>query len=135
MELLYQDAQIAVCIKPQGVLSEAGPGSLPGLLQDALGGSIYPVHRLDRNVGGVMVYARTKAAAAALSRAIQDGGMAKEYLALIPGQQQGALPQGGEGLVGRCHHQIGGGEVVISQERQMGPVGSVHHQHPAPPVH
>lgn len=39
MELLYQDAQIAVCIKPQGVLSEAGPGSLPGLLQDALGGS------------------------------------------------------------------------------------------------
>ncbi|CUQ19681.1 Uncharacterised protein [Flavonifractor plautii] len=53
----------------------------------------------------------------------------------FPGQQQGALPQGGEGLVGRCHRQIGGGEVVISQERQMGPVGSVHHQHPAPPVH
>lgn len=89
MELLYQDAQIAVCIKPQGVLSEAGPGSLPGLLQDALGGSIYPVHRLDRNVGGVMVYARTKAAAAALSRAIQDGGMAKEYLALIHGRPMG----------------------------------------------
>ena len=92
MELLYQDAQIAVCIKPQGVLSEAGPGSLPGLLQDALGGSIYPVHRLDRNVGGVMVYARTKAAAAALSRAIQDGGMAKEYLALIHGRPMG--PEG-----------------------------------------
>ncbi len=98
MELLYQDAQIAVCIKPQGVLSEAGPGSLPGLLQDALGGSIYPVHRLDRNVGGVMVYARTKAAAAALSRAIQDGGMAKEYLALIHGRPMGPEGVGGPPL-------------------------------------
>lgn len=115
MELLYQDAQIAVCIKPQGVLSEAGPGSLPGLLQDALGGSIYPVHRLDRNVGGVMVYARTKAAAAALSRAIQDGGMAKEYLALIHGR-----PMGGGGVGGPPLERQGKNHVFVVRRMRKG---------------
>ena len=48
-----------------------------------LHGEIYPVHRLDQAVGGVMVYARTKQAAAALSRAIQEGRMEKEYLAVL----------------------------------------------------
>ena len=43
------------------------------------------LHRLDKNVGGVMVYSRTKAAAAALSRAIQEGAMVKEYVALVHG--------------------------------------------------
>ena len=44
------------------------------------------MHRLDLNVGGVMVYARTKAAAAALSKLIQDGAMVKEYVALVHGE-------------------------------------------------
>ena len=82
MEILYSDKQIAVCIKPLGLDSEH---QVPQALQEALGGDIYPVHRLDRNVGGVMVYARTKAAAAALSRAIQDRTMRKEYVALVHG--------------------------------------------------
>ena len=45
----------------------------PNELKKALPGEIYPIHRLDKNVGGVMVYARTKAAAAALSKAVQEG--------------------------------------------------------------
>ncbi|MGM9660126.1 MAG: RluA family pseudouridine synthase [Faecousia sp.] len=82
MEILYSDREIAVCIKPVGLDSEA---ELPAALKEALGGEIYPVHRLDKNVGGIMVYARTKAAAAALSRAIQEGRMVKEYVALVHG--------------------------------------------------
>ena len=58
---------------------------LPALIVSALGGEAYCVHRLDRPVGGVMVYARTKAAAAALSRAIQEGTMIKEYAAMVHG--------------------------------------------------
>ena len=85
MELLYQDSQIVLCVKPAGLSSEAGAGSLPELLEDQLGRPVFPVHRLDRNVGGVMVYARTRQAASALSRAVQAGNLQKEYLALIHG--------------------------------------------------
>ena len=82
MEILYSDKEIAVCLKPLGVDSEK---ELPALLVEALGGQIFPVHRLDKNVGGCMVYARTKQAAAAFSKAIQEGTMVKEYLALVHG--------------------------------------------------
>lgn len=85
MDILYRDKDIVVCIKPVGVSSEDGEGSLPALLKEELGGEIYPVHRLDLNVGGVMVYARTKTAAAALSRAVQEGTMVKEYRCLVHG--------------------------------------------------
>ena len=82
MEILYHDRDLAVCVKPVGLDSE---NQVPDALRQALGGEIFPLHRLDQNVGGVMVYARTKAAAAALSRAIQEGHMVKEYLALVHG--------------------------------------------------
>ena len=82
MELLYSDPQIAVCIKPVGLDSEQ---QLPDALKAALGGDIFPIHRLDKNVGGVMVFARTKAAAAQLSKAVQEGTMVKEYVATVHG--------------------------------------------------
>ena len=82
MELLYHDRDIAVCVKPVGLDSEA---DVPQALKEQLGGEIFPIHRLDKNVGGVMVYARTKAAAAALSRAVQAGTMVKEYIACVHG--------------------------------------------------
>ncbi len=82
MEILYSDKALAVCVKPVGLDSEQ---EVPAALIQALGGEIYPIHRLDKNVGGVMVYARTRQAAAALSRAIQEGSMVKEYVALVHG--------------------------------------------------
>jgi len=82
MEILYSDPHIAVCVKPVGLNSEA---DVPAALKDEFGGDFYTVHRLDQNVGGVMVYARNKEAAAELSRAIQSGDMVKEYLALVHG--------------------------------------------------
>ena len=83
MEILFSDKDIAVCIKPVGLDSET---EVPQALKERLGGEIFPLHRLDKNVGGVMVYARTKAAAAALSKAIQNGGMVKEYVAKVHGE-------------------------------------------------
>ena len=89
MEILYSDKEIAVCVKPVGLDSES---EVPAELTKALGGEVFTLHRLDKNVGGVMVYARTKAAAAALSRAIQEGAMVKEYVALV----HGAPPENGD---------------------------------------
>ncbi|MBQ4609582.1 MAG: RluA family pseudouridine synthase, partial [Clostridia bacterium] len=72
MDILYHDKDLAVCLKPVGLDAEK---QVPEALKSALGGEIYTVHRLDLNVGGVMIYARTKPAAAALSRAISEGTM------------------------------------------------------------
>jgi len=82
MEILFSDKQIVVCIKPVGLDSEQ---EVPAALKEQLGGEIFPIHRLDKNVGGVMVYARTKQAAAALSKAVQEGTMVKEYVAMVHG--------------------------------------------------
>ena len=82
MEILYSDRDMAVCVKPVGLDSEL---EVPAALKEILGGEIFPIHRLDKNVGGVMVYARTKQAAAELSRAVQAGSMVKEYVALVHG--------------------------------------------------
>ena len=82
MEILYQDKDLAVIVKPVGMEAQA---QVPQELEKQMGGTFYAVHRLDLNVGGVMVYARSKTAAAALSKAIQDGAMIKEYVAMVHG--------------------------------------------------
>lgn len=89
MEILYSDKDIAVCIKPVGLDSEQ---EVPAELAKQLGGEIFTLHRLDKNVGGVMVYARTKSAAASLSKVIQEGSMVKEYYAMV----HGAPPESGD---------------------------------------
>lgn len=82
-DILFNDKDLAVCIKPVGMDSEH---ELPESLRERLGGEIFTVHRLDKNVGGVMVFARNKGAAAALSRLITEGTLVKEYMAMVHGQ-------------------------------------------------
>ena len=82
MEIMYQDRDFVVCVKPVGLDSEI---QVPAKLKETLGGEIFPIHRLDKNVGGVMVYARNKSAAAKLSRCVTDGEMVKEYVACVHG--------------------------------------------------
>ena len=82
MEILFSDKDIVICVKPVGFDSEQ---EVPQALQQQLGGEVFALHRLDKNVGGVMVYGRTKAAAARFSKLIQDGQLIKEYVALVHG--------------------------------------------------
>lgn len=91
MEILYQDANILVCIKPARVLSTDEPGGLPELVREALGdpkADVRTVHRLDRVVSGVMVLARSANAASELSRQIREDQFRKEYLAVIHGRPE-----------------------------------------------
>ena len=85
MEILYSDKHLAVIVKPVGMDSEH---EVPQALSEMLGGDIFPIHRLDKNVGGVMVFARGKAAAATLSKAVQEGAMVKEYIAMVHGSPE-----------------------------------------------
>ena len=71
--ILYEDAQLVVCCKPRGVLSAAdssGQESMAALLAPR---TVFPVHRLDRDVPGVMVFAKTREAAAFLSAHLTAG--------------------------------------------------------------
>ena len=91
MELVYADADIVVCLKPARVLSTDEPGGMPDLVRQALGdpkADVRTVHRLDRVVGGLMVLARSAAAASELSRQIRENEFEKEYLAVIHGTPQ-----------------------------------------------
>ena len=109
LEIVYEDSEIAVCVKPAGVSSEhAGSTSknacgagVPDLLQAHFReisepDSVFTVHRLDRDVSGLMVYARTKNAAASLSEQIRLGTFRKEYAALVCGKTSPGLPEEGE---------------------------------------
>ncbi len=92
--ILYEDQQLLFCIKDAGLLSEAGNGSVVELLEAHTGATVYPVHRLDRGVGGLMVYAKSSAAAAQLSAQIQNGVFVKEYLAVVkdaPEEKEGSF--------------------------------------------
>ena len=91
MELLYQDRNIVVCIKPSGVPSTDVPGGLPELVRQALGdpqATVKTVHRLDQVVSGVMVLARTARTARELSQQIQEHIFEKTYLAVIHGRPE-----------------------------------------------
>ena len=98
MELLYTDNRIVVCLKPAGVLSTDEPGGMPELLRRALGedetGCVRVVHRLDRPVGGVMVYVRSRMADSILSRQVQAHTFEEDYLAVLEG-----IPDAPEGIL------------------------------------
>ena len=88
MELIYQDEDLVVAIKPPRVLSTDEPGGMPELVREALGNTdadVRTVHRLDRVVSGLMVLARNSQAASELSRQIREQEFEKEYLAVLHG--------------------------------------------------
>lgn len=89
MNILFNNKDIAVIIKPVGLDSEK---DVVLEIKEELGGEVYTVHRLDKNVGGLMVYARNKTSASELSKGIANGEFVKEYLAEV----HGAPPERGD---------------------------------------
>ena len=91
MEILFEDEWVTVAIKPPDALSEqtaSQDGFADLLAKRNPNAYIGVIHRLDRGVGGVMVYARTPVAAARLSAAVQERALKKEYLAIVHGEPQ-----------------------------------------------
>ena len=81
-DIRYEDDLLLVCVKPRGVLScrdASGKESMDDLLAPR---KVYPVHRLDREVTGLMVFAKDSATAAFLS---QPERLVKEYRAVCVG--------------------------------------------------
>lgn len=103
MQILYEDKDIIVCEKPRGIASQAERGfeqDMVSLLMnyECQKGNKQPyigvVHRLDKMVGGIMVYAKNKKAAAELSEQIAGHEMKKKYYAVACGSlmpEQGSM--------------------------------------------
>ena len=92
IRILYEDPYLVLCVKPVGVLSEDSPSGacMPGLLREhyrALGQNDYiaTVHRLDRLVGGVMLFSRRRDVTGKLTAAVAEHRVTKEYLAVLRG--------------------------------------------------
>ena len=99
LKVLYEDQEIIVVVKPAGVESQAAKKFAPDMLSEIKkhmvinklctpGKEPYVavIHRLDKPVSGVMVYAKTKKAAAALSEQVQNRKMDKFYEAVVCGK-------------------------------------------------
>lgn len=100
IKILYEDNHIIVVVKPVNILVQADitkDVDMLTLIKKYLKekynkpGNVYLglVHRLDRPVGGVMVFARTSKAAARLSEMIRNSSFKKTYLAVVCGNLKG----------------------------------------------
>ncbi len=101
IKILYEDNHVIVCIKPAGVLSQSDGSGAPDMLtilkryiKEKYGkpGEVYLglVHRLDRPVSGVMVFARTSKAASRLSEQIRTRKVEKLYRCVVNGVLEGS---------------------------------------------
>ena len=94
--ILFNDHQIVVCAKPAGLPTQddkTGDKSLHALAESYCKRKLHILHRLDRPVSGLVVFAKTKETAAELSRQFAEGMVGKTYLALV---KPGIDPQEGE---------------------------------------
>ena len=89
IEILKETARYLVCVKPAGTAAQGTQAeAMPQLLSEQLGCEIFPVHRLDQTVGGVMVYSRRPAVSGKLTGLVSQRQMEKEYLAVLTGHPQ-----------------------------------------------
>ena len=92
LHILYEDAHLVLCVKPVGVLSEDSEqgACMPALLrrhyrEQGKPDYIATVHRLDKIVGGVMLFSRRREVTGKLTAAVAEHRVTKEYLAVLRG--------------------------------------------------
>ncbi len=110
VDVIFEDDVLLVCVKPCGVLSCAdasGKKSMNDLLAPR---TVYPVHRLDREVNGIMVFAKDAKTAAFLSN---TDGLVKEYIARCEGE----LPDEGEMIDLLYHDRIKNKTYAVKRKR------------------
>ena len=99
IEIVYKSKDIIIIYKPAGMPSQSDPSGDPDALTLTAGllgetrekNELFLIHRLDRVVGGLLVFARNKKSAAALSSAVAEHRLTKEYFAVVPGKPEGGV--------------------------------------------
>ncbi|MBR6542116.1 MAG: RluA family pseudouridine synthase [Anaerotignum sp.] len=97
MNILFEDKYMLAAVKPQGMPSQADKTGDPDLLsqlQEYAGQELGLLHRLDRPVGGVILFAKDKKAESILAKDLQEHKLNKRYLTVLCGKlpaEQGTL--------------------------------------------
>ena len=119
IEILYRDDHLCVVIKPIGYISEDGERSVPSLIREAIGKNdayVGTVHRLDKNVGGLMVYSLRRETTGKLTEALASPDAGKEYLALLSG-----MPEKDEDiLTDLLYHDRGKNKTYVVKRKRAG---------------
>ncbi len=134
-DIIYEDNHLLVAVKPPNMLAQAdrtGDMDMLTVLKEYLRekyhkpGNVYLglVHRLDRPVGGLMVFARTSKAASRLSAQMREHEMGREYLCVVTGEAEGKFtltdylihdPLSNKETV--CEADVKGGKLAILEGR------------------
>ncbi len=114
IRVLFENADYLAVDKPEGVVSiaEAGKGGLPELLKDIFPGRLFPVHRLDREASGIIVYAKNADAHRHLNGQFDRREVRKTYLALVHGTAGPA-----RGLINAPIREFGSGRMGVDVRR------------------
>jgi tRNA pseudouridine32 synthase / 23S rRNA pseudouridine746 synthase len=114
IRVLFENADYLAVDKPEGVVSiaEAGKGGLPEFLKDVFPGRLFPVHRLDREASGVIVYAKSADAHRHLNGQFDRREVRKTYLAVV----QGAIGPA-HGLINAPIREFGSGRMGVDVRR------------------
>lgn len=114
IRVVFENADYLAADKPEGVVSvsEAGKGGLPELLKDVFPGKLYPVHRLDREASGVIVYAKNADAHRQLNGQFDRREVRKSYLAIA----LGAI-EANRGSINAPIREFGSGRMGVDAKR------------------
>ena len=107
--IIYENNEILIVNKRAGLAVQGGEGvknPLDSLLSEQLGAKVYPVHRLDKETSGLLVVAKTSAAAHLWTGLIASGQVKKEYQALCFGLVQGLKSNSALGKTGRLTQRV-----------------------------
>ena len=120
INVLYDNKEFVVCEKISGLVSEYSndaSSSLPAILCEQLGiDKLYTVHRLDKEVSGAIVYAKTQKAAAEFTKQITDGSFKKEYIAVVSGK----LPENEAQLCDLLFHDRQKNKTYVVKKKRAG---------------
>lgn len=112
--ILFENGDILAVDKPEGIVSIPGAASagLPELLHGVVMGKLWPVHRLDKDVSGVIVFARNAEAHRRLNKEFDERAVKKTYLALTHG-----VIDKNRGLINKPIREFGSGRMGVDPER------------------
>ena len=121
VEILYKSKNAIVIYKPAGIPSQSDPSgdkdamtlTSEMLRENGENDSLWLIHRLDRVVSGLLVFARNKRYAAILSEYVKERLVTKEYYAVVDGIAEGGVL---ENLIFR--DQRAGKAFIVDRERQ-----------------
>ena len=120
-EIVYKNKNLVIGLKPAGISSQPDKTMGKSFLEECSdllkregdSGELFPVHRLDKVVGGLLVVARTASCAAAISEGIKEDDFSKDYIAVVEG-----VPDEGEYIDFLIKNNILSKAEIVSSDKQ-----------------